>query len=121
MVLVTSSVFPAKVRNQIYTYALTDLIGLRVCKDTDNIDRLLSAAENDTSDPNPLKVSSEDDANQLKFVNRQLNSDTGGGGLHYNELYFHHVIGAVCFLRVLPDIMGSPQGYRSSGNCSIQM
>jgi hypothetical protein len=100
---------PAEVRNAIYAYALAFQYGLRYYHDQQcSAGRMQIADANSITNP-PIDWSLEDyelmilhDANQLKFVNKQLHSETRGLVLRYNDIRFHTIQDTSLFLSTCP-------------------
>jgi hypothetical protein len=72
---------PGEVRNLIYAYTLSAPEGLVLHENGKLFDRTHTLCDHDG-----FYDTAADEANQLKFVNRQLYKETRGLGLHHNDL-----------------------------------
>jgi hypothetical protein len=96
---------PAEVRNTIYEYALTFPHGLRYYHDPCFVTDHMQVADADSLTNPPAHWEPEDhaflitqDANQLKFVNKQLRLETYSLVLRYNDIFFYDVQDTTLFL-----------------------
>jgi hypothetical protein len=96
---------PAEIRNEIYAYALSFQYGLKYYHDRQFSTGHMQVADANTLTNLRMDWESEDhavmilhDANQLKFVNKQLRLETRSLVLRYNDIIFHNIRDTSLFL-----------------------